>query len=655
MASISTTPCHGLAPSEGYRLWANSYDRESNPMLSLEQRILEPLLPPLAGLDVVDLGCGTGRRLESLKTLGARSLLGIDQSPEMLSLARTKLGAAATFLCSDCATASIPRASADIVFANFVLSYIDDERQLLAFARRALRPGGFLLLSDVHPQTAAALNWRRGVRAGGAFQPIRTYQRRLGELIALCRELRLQLRLRLEPGFGEPERLIFQENGKSEYFEQIRNYPAIYLLQFCAISKERKSASPREITSGDVHELHGARFALGPGLSVRGEMRIRDARVDYFCQEREDLVATATGSSSGVALSGYLVLPGLINAHDHLEFALFPRLGEGGYRNFLEWAEDIHRSHAAEIARHRQVPKSVRLWWGGIRNLLCGVTTVCHHNPYEPEVFSDGFIVRVLRHFGWAHSLALDPVAARKKKATAKGQPFFIHLAEGTDQQCSDEIFQLDHAGALDSDTIVIHGLGLGTRGSALLRTKNAGLIWCPSSNHFLFGSAMSAGEIRTFPKVALGSDSPLTAQGDLLDEVHYAHNVLQTPAAEIYQYVTHKPARLLGVEDGEGAFRVGSKADLIAVRDTGSTPADTLSALSYRDIELVLLAGRVQLASPEMKKRLSQSACDGLQPLSVEGTIRWIRAPLERLFNETFAHLSGPIYLGGKQVSFGA
>jgi hypothetical protein len=50
-----------LSPSEGYRVWASSYDREANPMLSLEQRILATLLPPVAGLDVVDLGCGTGR------------------------------------------------------------------------------------------------------------------------------------------------------------------------------------------------------------------------------------------------------------------------------------------------------------------------------------------------------------------------------------------------------------------------------------------------------------------------------------------------------------------------------------------------------------------------------------------------------------------
>ena len=92
----------------------------------------------------------------------------------------------------------------------------------------------------------------------------------------------------------------------------------------------------------------------------------------------------------------------LINAHDHLEFSLFPNIGNGRYQNAAEWARDIHENHAALIEQHRKVPRSVRLWWGGIRNLLCGVTTVCHHNPITPELLSSGFPVRVVSEFGWA-------------------------------------------------------------------------------------------------------------------------------------------------------------------------------------------------------------------------------------------------------------
>ncbi|MGB7726876.1 MAG: amidohydrolase family protein, partial [Candidatus Acidiferrum sp.] len=248
-----------------------------------------------------------------------------------------------------------------------------------------------------------------------------------------------------------------------------------------------------------------------------------------------------------------------------------------------------------------------------------------------------------------------EPGAALKKKTTPKGQPFLIHLAEGIDEKSSEEIFDLHRAGALDKNTVIIHGLGLGEVGSAAIRAADAGLIWCPSSNLFLFGRSMPGSDIAKLPKVSLGSDSPLTAQGDLLDEVRCAREALHTLAPDLYRYVTSQPAQLLGLKDGEGTFRVGGIADLIAVRDTGSSPAQTLCKLSYRDVELVLLGGRVQLASAELRKRLPDSACAGLQPLSVEGILRWVRAPLERLFSETEAHLDGPIYLGGKQVCIGS
>jgi cytosine/adenosine deaminase-related metal-dependent hydrolase len=90
-------------------------------------------------------------------------------------------------------------------------------------------------------------------------------------------------------------------------------------------------------------------------------------------------------------LDGHVVLPGLINSHDHLEFNLFPRLGRGVYPNATEWARDIYHPERSPIREQLQVPKPVRLAWGGLKNLLSGVTTVCHHNPYERKIFGAGF------------------------------------------------------------------------------------------------------------------------------------------------------------------------------------------------------------------------------------------------------------------------
>src|SRR5262245_47510100 len=92
---------------------------------------------------------------------------------------------------------------------------------------------------------------------------------------------------------------------------------------------------------------------------------------------------TKTPPDAAIDLENRLILPGLINAHDHLEFNLFPRLGRGPYSNSADWARDIYQPEVSPVREHLSVPRNIRMLWGGLKNLLCGVTTVCHHNPYD--------------------------------------------------------------------------------------------------------------------------------------------------------------------------------------------------------------------------------------------------------------------------------
>jgi cytosine/adenosine deaminase-related metal-dependent hydrolase len=229
-----------------------------------------------------------------------------------------------------------------------------------------------------------------------------------------------------------------------------------------------------------------------------------------------------------------------------------------------------------------------------------------------------------------------------------------VHLGEGVDARSGQEIFRLEREGALDDRTVIVHGLGLDARGVTLLNSAGAALVWCPTSNTFLFGRTHDRHTIREVARVALGNDSPLTAQGDLLGEVRFAHETVGLVPEELYGLVTTRAAELLRLEDAEGSVRVGGVADFIGVRDTDRSPAETLVTLSWREVELAVIGGCVQLASAEIVKRLPRSVTTGLRPLEIEGDVRWIRAPLERLFAETRRHLAGEISLGGKKVRDG-
>jgi cytosine/adenosine deaminase-related metal-dependent hydrolase len=352
-----------------------------------------------------------------------------------------------------------------------------------------------------------------------------------------------------------------------------------------------------------------------------------------------------------VDLSGYFLLPGLTNAHDHLEFALFPRLGRGGYRNSRQWAEEIYHPDQSPIREHLRVPKWVRLWWGGIRNLLSGVTTVCHHNPYDENVFGGEFPVRVLREFGWAHSLGYESDLSAKQRDINQGIPFVIHAAEGIDQTSAEEIYALARQGCLDERTVIVHGNGLNDKGLRFLEEHGASLVWCPSSNHFLFGQTLSTRQIAVLSRKALGSDSPLTSCGDLLDELRFARN-LGASATTLYELVTTQASHVLKLKQGEGHIDAGAVADLIAVREGGITPAEALASASYRDVEMVIVAGKVRLLSEELKSRFPADLTKGLELLHIDDVARWVSAPVSELLRFAREALGPQITMCGRRLT---
>jgi cytosine/adenosine deaminase-related metal-dependent hydrolase/ubiquinone/menaquinone biosynthesis C-methylase UbiE len=614
--------------------WAEVYDSQPNPLLSLEQRILNSMLPEVRGLDVLDAGCGTGRWLQQVAGRGPRSLLGVDISPQMLRVASAKLGDHCDLRLGSCEALPFGNGVADVVLSSFVISYLDD---LDSFAReidRVARPGTTIFLSDMHPETEASCSWKRSFAMEGrgwSLQQItRVFEGRGFELLLL-----------IEAPFCHEERQIFEECGRLDLYQSAAMLPAIYVMQ---LRKPPGSARHRKAIrgTGEGYRLTGALCALGPETAASTSVSIVGKYIHSIRGGR---------SGSDLDLEGYLLLPGLVNAHDHLEFGLFPNLGEGPYQNAAQWAADIHSTQTTVIARHRKVPRPVRLWWGAVRNLLCGVTTVCHHNPVTAELVDPAFPIRVASDFAWAHSLALEPELAGKFAACQADLPFIVHAGEGVDEASAEEVFTLDRLRALDQRTVLVHGLACTPEAVSLINHRLAALILCPTSNKFLFRRLPSLEFIRSIDNVVLGSDSPLTAAGDLLDEVRFAHEHIGLDANSLYAMVTNRAADVLRLRQGEGRIWPGSVADVIAVRDMGLSPAETLAQLTMAQIELVIVAGRVQLAGPSLFERLPLGLRRGLQLLEVDGHRRWVRAPIDELLAGAEEALGSDLHVGGKRV----
>lgn len=630
--------------AEAFAAWAPIYDQQQNPLLALEERYLSRLLPDTADRNVMDLGCGTGRWLKYFARTGAASLCGIDGSSAMLEAAAARQLANVRLLRAELPCIPVESDSIDLALASFVLSYVKELEDCATELARVLRIGGDLFISDMHPYTAGTLGWSRSFSDGGQTYGLVFENRRIADVIDIMESRGFSPVACLEPRFGASESDQFRRCGKDAAWRAVDGMPPIYLLHF--------RRAPSRHDEPFTFTLQGGQCALGPRELLPASVSVQEGAISSILGESRSPAYDVAQKPQDLDLRGYLVFPGLVNAHDHLEFALFPRLGTGAYGNATEWARDIHAKEAETIALHKKVPKAVRLWWGGIRNLLCGVTTVCHHNRLDPLLRSSQFPVHVVQEYGWEHSLAFGGDISAALQRTPYLEPFLVHAGEGVDADAASELHTLDTSGALEGRTVLVHGLAIDEAGVRLLNERGSAVIICPTSNYFLFHKNHSSAQLQAIDRLALGSDSPLTADGDLLDEIRFAHRVCQVPAERLYRMVSDGAARILCLRQGEGTLRVGSLADFTVIRQRPGDPLDILSTLSWRDVELVIVAGQVRLASGEILHRLPPSAARGLTALKIEDQWRWLRGPASLMLQSAESVLGiGNVRVGGLQI----
>ena len=197
-----------LEPAAAYALWAASYPAHAhNPLMQAEERAMLALLPAtLHGRNVLDAGCGSGRYLIQAWQRGARRVLGVDLSREMLARAAREQhdrGERGPLLQASLDAIPLRDQWSDLTLCGLTIGHLPDLRAALAELRRVTRVGGTVLCSDFHP-IGHALGWRREFQAGAQTYAVRHTPHLCSDWQQICTALGLRIVRLVEP-FLDPQ------------------------------------------------------------------------------------------------------------------------------------------------------------------------------------------------------------------------------------------------------------------------------------------------------------------------------------------------------------------------------------------------------------------------------------------------------------------
>jgi aminodeoxyfutalosine deaminase len=355
------------------------------------------------------------------------------------------------------------------------------------------------------------------------------------------------------------------------------------------------------------------------------------------------------------SLGEAIILPGLINAHTHLELTAMRGYLENEERDFFAW---LRKLTVARLTRMTFDDILVSATWGACEAARAGITRV------DDASDSASMSILALQHVGlrgivYQESFGPDPrlvadnfVTLRDKLealksvetalvrvgvsphapytvcgpqleliadlATSESLPLMMHAAESEAEELFvregggafaeglaqrgiewkapgvSTIQYLKQVGILETHPLLAHCIRVDDEDIETLRSAGAKVAHCPKSNAKLgHGRAPFAKFIEAGVAVGLGSDSVASNNTcDILEEARFATLLSRASGAPV--------SSTAALQAGTGQLREGGQADLTAVSLTGvhQVPSyDPIGALLFassgRDVILTVVAGR--------------------------------------------------------------
>ncbi|OCH03383.1 amidohydrolase [Aliivibrio fischeri] len=406
----------------------------------------------------------------------------------------------------------------------------------------------------------------------------------------------------------------------------------------------------------------------GQVLTVNADMEVIDDGVvvvknDKIIAVGDEKLLEQYYAPRNIDANDGIVMPGMINAHNHLPMIAFRGLGEEGISNrlfayfFPLEAQKLSREliyNATKLGAIDLAQSGVTTYADmyyhmdemakatkevGLRAVL-GETVIKFpvvdaKQPYGGIQYAQSFIEEYQNDPLITPAYAPHAVyTVSKEKLQEINQlsedydvPVLIHVAEFPNEEArikdptkaTSPVEYLEEIGVLDERMVIAHGIHLSQHDQALLKQADAGVVYNPMANaKGATGIAPAWDMFRADMRVGLGTDGPMSSnQVDLWRTLSYAANMQRLKNSDrtimipeqVIEMATIGGAKALHMEDEIGSLEVGKKADIIIVETQSANmmPSyDPYATLVYQanpsNVDTTIVNGKVVMEQRQMK-----------------------------------------------------
>lgn len=364
---------------------------------------------------------------------------------------------------------------------------------------------------------------------------------------------------------------------------------------------------------------------------------------------------------SATGASDWVISPGLINLHNHLAYNTAHIYRELSlYENTYQWRDEkyydthimypkkVFESSTASPTEFGLPGATKRVSLAGVvgrytevKELVSGTTST--QGSFFGIKLPSGYGLHLARNvdssnFGVKRvsqtALGIlvynfDPRPLVKKFDANSVDAWLVHLAEGTDQESSDEFECLDAMGLVREQTVIIHGTALST--DQLKRMAQAGskLIASPVDNLLYYGKVPDIVEAhRVGVNVSIGSDWSPAGSKNLLSELKTLDMLNQQAWGgeltddDMLRMVTTNPADAIGWTKNVGRIKPGLWADIAVYKKRPGAAQRSVIDATEADVRLVMVAGDPLVGDVAVMKKLKKTDYEVVQGCGFEKAI---------------------------------